>query len=164
MTYIATALRRADDEWTGADLDLAEIDDLDVLADALRADDGAVALCLLEEDDEYVGIVRVDGDADARLFVSDGRVLEGQGVAGRLFAEALEAEVEVPDEDDDDAEDSGRPEVEPAGDQELLADLGVSAERLLALCAEERKLPSDVIFAIAESLGAADVLERIRGL
>jgi putative tRNA adenosine deaminase-associated protein len=163
VTYIASALQRADDGWTGTDLDLSEVDDLDGLADALRAD--GTALCLLEEDDEYVGIVRVDGDEDPRVFVSDRRVLEASGLAARLLAATLEAEAEpVEDDEDDEEEEGGRPEVEPAGDDALLADLGVSADRLLELCAEEGMLPSDVIFAVGEAIGAADVLERVRGV
>jgi putative tRNA adenosine deaminase-associated protein len=163
MTYVASALRRDDDGWAGSDLDLSDVDDLDTLTDELRGTDAATVVCLLEEDDEYVAIVRVDGDGDPRVFVSDRRVLDADGLAGRLLAEGLDAEDEPVEEDDDD-EDSGRPEVEPAGDEALLADLGVSGDRLLALCAAEGMLPSDVIFAVGEAIGAADVLENVRGV
>jgi putative tRNA adenosine deaminase-associated protein len=50
------------------------------------------------------------------------------------------------------------------GDSGLLADLGISAARLLALCAAESALPGDVISEICEAAGCLDVLERLRGL
>ncbi len=164
MTYIASVLTRSGGAWTAGDLDLSALDDLDAFADLLREEDGSPTVCFVEEDDEYVAIVRVDGDEDPRVFVSDARVLTADGVAGRLLADTAVA-VDVPDEsEDDEDEDSGRPEVEPAGDEALLADLGIDGDRLLALCAEEGMLPSDVIFALAEDLGAAEVLEAVRGV
>lgn len=166
MAYIASVLTRDGRSWTGRDLDLAEVGDLDELVDVLREPAAQVALCFVEEDDEYVAIVRVDGEDDPRVFVSDGRVLAADGVAGRLLADSIEPAAAVPLEADDDDEDdgAGRPEVEPAGDLALLADLGVSGPRLVELCAAEGMLPSDVIFAVAETLGAADVLEAVRGV
>lgn len=165
MTYIATVLTRSGANWSGRDADLSDVDDLDALVDALRDDQVEVALCLLEEDDEYVAVVRVDGEVgDARVFLSDKRVLDSTGLAARLFSDALEAAVVVADEDEDDDEESGRPEVEPVGDEALLDDLGVSGERLTRLCAQEGMLPSDVIFAVGDDLGAGDVLEKVRGV
>ncbi|HEX7355000.1 MAG TPA: tRNA adenosine deaminase-associated protein [Mycobacteriales bacterium] len=166
MSYIATVLTRSADHWAGRDADLSDVGDLDALADLLREDGADVALCLLEEDDEYVAIVRVDAEADdPRVFLSDKRVLDATGVAARLFADALEAAVvAVADEDEEDDEESGRPEVEPVGDDDLLADLGVGAGRLVQLCSQEGMLPSDVIFAVAEDIGASDVLEQVRGV
>jgi putative tRNA adenosine deaminase-associated protein len=161
VAYIASALARGAGGWTGEDLELSEVDDLDELADRLR-ELGSPAVCFVEEDDEYVAVVRVDGDDDPRIFVSDGRVLAADGVAGRLLADNVEP-ADEPDEDDDE-EDGGRPEVEPAGDAGLLADLGLDGQQLVELCSEEGMLPSDVIFAVAEALGAAPVLEAVRGI
>ncbi|MGZ6826627.1 MAG: tRNA adenosine deaminase-associated protein, partial [Mycobacteriales bacterium] len=66
MSYFAAALARTDDGWTGRELDLDEVDDLESLAEELRelsGDAPGPALLLLEEDDEYVALVRVDGGA-----------------------------------------------------------------------------------------------------
>jgi putative tRNA adenosine deaminase-associated protein len=162
VTYIASVLTRSGSSWGADDLDLSGVEDLDALVDRLREAVGDPTLCLVEEDDEYVAIVRVDGENDPRVFVSDRRVLEAEGVAGRLLADAVEAE---PDEvEDTEDEESSRPEVEPAGDDALLADLGIPAAQLRDLCSEEGMLPSDTIFAVAEALGAGDELERVRGL
>lgn len=169
MAYIANVLLRVGSAWTGRDLDLSEVTDLDELTDQLREDDSDITLVFLEEDDEYLAIVRVEDDGDLRVFVSDGRVLEASGVAGRLLADAVEAATvaaEALDEDsaDEEEQDGGRPEVEPAGDDALLADLGLTGPALVELCAEEGMLPSDVIFAVAERIGAAAVLEAVRGV
>ena len=37
--------------------------------------EGGTALFFLEENDEYLAIVRVDGDGDPRTFISDGRAV-----------------------------------------------------------------------------------------
>lgn len=164
MAYTATALARTGEQWTGRDLDLGEVADLDAAADLLRdiGGDAAVILLMVEEDDEYVGIVRVHGDEDPRVFVSDRRVLETSDLAGRLFGDALPVETD-PGEDDEADEDDSKPTADPGGDPGLLADLGTSAERLLGLCAAEGMLPADVIFSVCENAGCVEVLEEVRG-
>ena len=52
--------------------------------------------------------------------------------------------------------------VRPAGDFELLSDLGVSSEELLELSVEEGVLPADILSVIAERLAFADELDRLR--
>lgn len=124
VSYFAAALTRTDDVWTGGGLDLWEIDDLEALAEELRdlSGDGAgPALLLLEEDDEYVAVVRVDGGASAldepRVFLSDRRAVLGSDVAAMLWEDIAVEEADV------DGDDEGtRPVVEPAGDSGLLAD------------------------------------------
>lgn len=165
MAYTASVLARADGAWTGADLDLSDIDDLDGLADLLResSGDAPVAVLFLDEDDEYVALVRTQGDDELRVFVSDRRALEGPGVAGRLLAETTVPE-DVVDPEDDVEDEGGRPELEPAGEPGLLDDLGVDAETLLELCNAEGMLPADVAFAVCERMGCAEVLEQVRGV
>ena len=83
-------------------------------------------------------------------------------LAERLFGDALP--VVPPDEDDEDDEDTaGRPDAEPVGDPELLADLGTPGDVLIELCAEEGALPSDVVAALCERAGCLDVLDELRG-
>ncbi len=164
MTYFAAALARTDQGWTGVELDLSEVDDLEVLTDLLRdltGDGTGPALMMLEEDDEYVGVVRVDGGAgsldEPRVFLSDRRAVQQSDVAAMLWETAEILEV------DDDEEDEGtRPIAEPVGDTELLADLGTSSELLLQTCAEEGLLPADVLTALCERAGCLDALEELR--
>lgn len=166
MTYFAAALARTADGWTGRELDLHDVEDLESLAEELRdlaEEDGAAtgpALLLLEEDDEYVGVVRVDaGELDEpRVFLSDRRAVQASDVAAMLWEEA---EDETDGEEDD--EDEGtRPVAEPVGDPALLADLGTPSDVLLDLCAEEGLLPADVLTGIAERAGFLDVLDSLR--
>lgn len=161
MVYFATALARTDGKWFGRELDLLECGDLDAVVDALRdlasADDPV--LLFAEENDEWFGVVRVDGDGDPRVFLSDSRVLEHSDIAALLFEDAPSAH-EAHDDDDD--EPSIRPEGDPAGDVDLLADLGTPPGALLKLCAEEGLLPADVISAMSEKAGCLDALEELR--
>lgn len=164
MPYFAAALARTDQGWTGQDLDLDEVGDLEGLSDVLRDLTGegpGPALLLLEENDEYVGVVRVDGGSEGldepRVFLSDRRAVQGSEVAAMLW-EAAEAD-DVPDDEDE----GTRPVAEPVGDTALLADLGTPADALLDLCAEEGLLPADVLTGICERAGCVDVLDDLRG-
>ncbi|HET6533055.1 MAG TPA: hypothetical protein VFH03_20900, partial [Actinoplanes sp.] len=70
------------------------------------------------------------------------------------------------DADDDEEEPADRPaadpDADPVGDAEVLADLGISANRLLSLCAQEGMLPSDITAEICRRLGCADELDELR--
>ena len=164
MTYFAAALARTDDGWTGRELDLGEVEDLEALAEELRdltGDTDGPALLLLEEDDEYLAVVRVDGGVgsldEPRVFLSDRRAVQGSDVAAMLWEDA------GPEEDDQEDEDEGtRPVAEPVGDASLLADLGTSGDDLLDLCAQEGLLPADVLTGVAERAGFLEVLDGLR--
>ncbi|HET7311666.1 MAG TPA: tRNA adenosine deaminase-associated protein [Mycobacteriales bacterium] len=171
MPYFASALARTGDKWTGQDLDLGEVEDLDGLIDEMRrgAEDADVVVLFVEEDDEWFGIVRVDDDSDPRAFLSDGRVIETSAIAAQI-AEAATVTDSDDDDDEDDEDDDEEEEEEtiriagdPIGDPELLADLGTPSKRLLALCAEEGQLPADIISSLCESAGCLDALEELRG-
>jgi putative tRNA adenosine deaminase-associated protein len=169
VTYFAAAVVRTPDGWTGRELDLDDVEDIDGVADLLRDALGEAdgpALMFLEENDEYFLVVRVESsDSDeARSFISDVRSVETSELAAKLYDEAA-AEPVAADEDgeDDDEESSARPEGEPGGDDNIVADLGTKAGELRDLCVEEGMLPADVIYALCERAGCADVLEELRG-
>lgn len=169
MSYFAAALTRTDDGWEGEELPLDTLPDLDAIADALRdlatrSDGGGTTLLFLEEDDEYVAIVRVDGDGDPRVFLSDSRVVETSRLAALLYEEAAVEAAELAAEDDaeDDDDEPVAAEADPVGDPDLLADLGTPGDTLLELCAEEGMLPADVITAVCEKAGCIDALEALR--
>lgn len=166
MTYFAAALTRHADGWTGRELDLADVKDLESLAEELRDLSGeglGPALLLLEEDDEYLAVVRVDGGAgslsEPRVFLSDRRAVQESGVAALLWDDVVDEDVDVEDDDEDEGT---RPVAEPVGDAALLADLGTSADDLLDLCAEEGLLPADVLTGVAERAGFLDLLDDLR--
>jgi putative tRNA adenosine deaminase-associated protein len=67
------------------------------------------------------------------------------------------------DEDEvDGREPAADPDADPVGDAELLADLGITAHRLLTLCGQEGMLPSDVTAEICQRLGCGDELDELR--
>jgi len=159
-TYFAAVLARTAKGWLGREVDMGSIGDLDELADEMRdvADGSGPSLLFLEEDDEYLAIVRVDGDADPRTFISDDRA-----VASSALAALVMQDIVPPEPVDDDEEEGIKPEPEAVGDTEIVADLGVSSEALLDLCTEEGYLPADVMSAICEKAGCVDVLDEVRG-
>lgn len=172
MSYFAAALARGPQGWVGAELDLDGVEDLDTVADMVRdvAGDSPAgpALLFVEENDEWFAILRVDDDVEPRVFISDPRAVETSHIAGVFYDEVLAAPpVEVAEGGDaaeDDAEESEtmKPAAEPAGDLDVLADLGTPAEQLTALCGEEGQLPADIISAVCERAGCLDELERLR--
>lgn len=164
MSYFAVALARTEGGWTGQELDLSEVEDLDQLADLLRDLTGEAsgpALMLLEEDDEHLAIVRVDGGVgsldEPRVFLSDRRAVLASDVAQMLWEDT-----EPPAAENDDEDEGTRPIAEPVGDSALLADLGTPADDLVELCAEEGLLPADVLTTVCERVGCVDVLESLR--
>ena len=174
MPYFAAALARTPSGWTAEELDLDEVEEFSDLVDLLRdVDDKAdTTLLFLEEDDVYVAIVRVDSVEDPRVFVSDSRAGEESRIAALLLDETgkpepapLVVEEEILDEPGEGAEDDdglASTDVVPAGDADLLSDLGTPADELLALCAHEGLLPADVITAAAERAGCLTELEELR--
>jgi putative tRNA adenosine deaminase-associated protein len=173
VTYATAAVARVDSEWFGDELDLDDVEDLDGVVELLReavGDEADTALLFVEEDDEWFAVLRVDADDEPRVFVSDARVIVSSEIAG-LFAEvAIDVGADEVDDDDDDEDvdddpDEGtRADGDPAGDAALLTDLGTPAARLIGLCAEEGKLPADVISDLCEAAGCLDVLEKLRGV
>lgn len=163
MGYFAVALTRIEGKWTGSELDLTGTFDPDSLADQLRElageDPAAVSVLFVEEDDEWLGVLRVEGDTDSRAFISDARTVEESRLAALIY-QSPEGEPATGLDDDEQAR---PPAAEPAGDTDLLADLGVSSDELLELCAEEGQLPADIMTAICERAGCLEQLEQLRG-
>jgi putative tRNA adenosine deaminase-associated protein len=164
MGYFAAALMRSSDTWVAEEVDLTGVEDLDSLTEVLRdlaaAADAKTAMLYCEEDDEYLAIVRVDGDSDPRVFLSDVRAVGVSPIASMLYEEAAAETPEVAADDDDDEVHPAEPE--PVGDHELLADLGIPGAVLLDLCAEEGMLPADVMTAVCERAGCVEALEELR--
>lgn len=155
MSYFAAALTRSGGGWAACELDLDGLEDLESITDALRdLEPEGPALLLLEQDDEWLAVVRVDGDNDPRVFLSDRRAAHSSEVAALVWIE------EAPEVLDDD--EGTRPVAEPVGDAALLADLGTPEAELLALCAHEGMLPADVLSAVGERGGFLDVLDGLR--
>lgn len=155
MTYFAALLARHGDDWKGEEVDLAEVADLDTLADLLAdaaAGDEPVLL-VVEQEDEWFALVRVDGDdADARVFVSDAQAVAASTLAPLLLPELV---AETP------GDGAVAPPVDAGPDPDLLADLGVPDTDLFDLSADG-VLPADALSSVADEVGCLDALERLR--
>ena len=150
MPYFTAVLARDGDKWFPRNVDVEALESLDELADALRArevGDAEPVLAFIEREDAWWAVVRVDGDEDPRVFVSD-----IAGAAASTYSEMLEVEID---------EDVGAATAGYAGDVDLLADLGTSPEDLQEMCDDEM-LPVDALAAVAEAGGFAEVLDSLR--
>jgi putative tRNA adenosine deaminase-associated protein len=159
VAHSAIAMTRNASGWRGEEHELNEIEDLDSLTDEFRQGVGTTVVIFVEEDDEWLGIVRIEGDDDPQVFLSDRRSLETSDLANRIFSDALPVLPPPGAEDDDD---TPRPQAEAVGDIDLLSDLGTAGDVLIELCAEEGLLPGDVVSALCERAGCLNVLDEIR--
>ncbi|MFE4176512.1 hypothetical protein ACFRR7_31435 [Streptomyces sp. NPDC056909] len=179
--YFAALLARTEDGWEASDTELDDVETLSDLTDLAReaSVDEDTVLVFIEQEDAWFGIVRVEGEEDPRIYVSDAaaaaRSSYGEILIDELLgrddddpADDLDAldldgtEDGEPDENDEEDDDNDSPvndgETVPAGavgDREILSDLGLSEADLLAL-------DTDAMAEIAEALGAAEVLETVR--
>ncbi|MGD1219412.1 MULTISPECIES: hypothetical protein [Streptomyces] len=176
--YFAALLARTEDGWEASDTELDDVETLSDLTDLAReASDEDTVLVLIEQEDAWFGVVRVDGEEDPRIYVSDaaaasrssyGEILLTDELLGRepgdddadldsLDLDGTEdGEPESSDGDEDENEAGDAVSHSPVGDRDILADLGVSEKELLAL--DE----GDALSTIADALGAAEVLETVR--
>jgi putative tRNA adenosine deaminase-associated protein len=172
VSTFAAAVARGKNGWTASELDLTGLADIDEVVDRLRdvEPDADLSLLFVEADDLYLVILRLDEGEDLRVFGSDSAFADesriGALLLGEIEAPALEiddlAVPEIPGDDDEVDEPAVDPDADPVGDAELLADLGISAHRLLALCGQEGTLPSDVTAEICTHLGCGDEMEELR--
>ncbi|MFF0012966.1 hypothetical protein [Streptomyces sp. NPDC005374] len=181
--YFAALLARTEDGWEASDTELLDnVETLSDLADLAReaAPEEDTVLVLIEQEDAWFGVVRIDGEEDPRIYVSDAAAAARSSYGEILLTDELlgrEPGDDVPDLDalvdldgtedgededteEDDAEESGGASAEavphgPVGDAGVLDDLGVSEKELKALS-------TDAVTEIAEALGASEVLETVR--
>ncbi|QYX83131.1 tRNA adenosine deaminase-associated protein [Streptomyces akebiae] len=172
--YFAALLARTEDGWEASDTELDDVETLSDLADLAReaSPDDDTVLVLIEQEDAWFGVVRIDGEDDPRIYVSDAAAAARSSYGEILLTDELlgrepgdEADLDAldldgtedgePDDDDDDTSAEAVPH-SPVGDTEILDDLGVSEKELRALDAD------DALGSIADALGASEVLETVR--
>ncbi|WP_306324092.1 MULTISPECIES: hypothetical protein [unclassified Streptomyces] len=184
--YFAALLARTEDGWEASDTELDDVETLSDLSDLAReaaAEAGAeddTVLVFIEQEDAWFGVVRVDGEEDPRIYISDaaaaarssygeilltdellGKAPDGSDAVDDLDALNLDGTEDGEPDDEDGAEeeeDAGAEVVPPGplGDSEVLADLGVPEKELLTLDG------ADALGEIADALGASEVLETVR--
>ncbi|MEV4664355.1 tRNA adenosine deaminase-associated protein [Micromonospora echinofusca] len=172
MSYFAAAVVRDDSGWTAAEVNLRGATDIEDVADRLRDvdQDADLSLLFVEADDAYLVIMRLDEGEDLRVFGSDSAYAE-ESRLGALLVGDLKTSVTGLDDteeprpsggDEDTEQPAVDPEADPVGEADLLADLGVSAQKLLNLCAQEGTMPADVTAEVCQVLGCADEVEELR--
>lgn len=175
VAYFTAVIARSGRGWKARDVEVDDADSLGELTDSLRtaAIDEQPVLAVIEHEDEWFALVRVDAEDEPRLFVSD-LGASARSHYGELLASAadvdVEADVEPPDETaDDEGDDEDEPEDEPetvlpawAGDPELLDDLGITARVLRKLVEDNSDDPGAVLAELGETVGFAELLEALR--
>lgn len=144
---------REDGIWSASLLPQDATTDIGVALDALRdrqVDGGAIAM--LSVDDSFFVIVRQIGER-MQMVLSDALMALDYEIA----AEVLELlDIESPEDDDAD---------EPAGDLNLLQDLGIDALELQLICDDEDLFPDQQLEQIARRIGFGnpflDVIEEL---
>jgi putative tRNA adenosine deaminase-associated protein len=176
VSYFAAAVVRAADGWSASEVSLADAADVEDVADRLRDVDPSadVSLLFVESDDSYLVILRLDGGEDLRVFGSDSAFAEESRMGALLLGDVghppIEIDVELAPPDEDSTVDSepiaptaAAPDtMDPAGDADLLVDLGIPAVRLLELCSHEGMLPSDITAEVCHAIGCGDEIEELR--
>ena len=189
MSYFAAAVVRDRAGWSAAEVSLADAADVEDVADRLRdvgADRGRLAALrgVRRRVPGHPPPGPGRGPAGVRLGrglrrgVAAGRAAARRcgravGRAGRRRGRACRAGPGRRRRGEADAEADEplawcRPvgdrsaDADPAGDPDLLADLGVPAIKLLELCAQEGMLPSDITAELCQAIGAGDEVEELR--
>ncbi|HWJ65206.1 MAG TPA: tRNA adenosine deaminase-associated protein [Nocardioides sp.] len=138
--------------WQVAELTPDHAVDVETLAAALRrfpGDGGAVGMVAVEED--FFVVVRVSGQ-QTRVMLSDISAASEWEIAAAVVEHLGLAAVD----DDDDAE--------PAGDLELLSDLGVDAMFLAEILDDDELYPDEMLSEVARGLGFGELFDDVVGL
>jgi putative tRNA adenosine deaminase-associated protein len=143
----AVAAYREEGAWQVAMLPPRAASDLETLLHALRqapGDAGTLGMVSVAED--FFVLARVHG-GDVRLLLSDITAATDWPLARAVVDELG---LPLPEEDDDEEE-----SVQPAGDMNILSDLGLPAMDLAVLCDDDELYPDEMLEDIAGRVGFA---------
>lgn len=144
LSDLALLAWRDDGIWRISEIDSNATTDIGIALDALRAKQvNGGCLAMLAIDDSFFIIIRQIG-MKMQMVLSD--VISALDY--EIAAEVLELlDIDLPAEDDAD---------EPAGDLNLLEDLGIDAMELQAICDDDEMFPDEQLEAIARRIGCGD--------
>ena len=148
----ALAAYREEGVWQVQELAHDTLGDIETLSHALRrfpGDGGAMGLVAIDED--FFLIVRVAG-ATTRVLLSDVTAADEWEIA----ASAVES-LGLPSPEEDD-------EPLPAGDLDLLGDLGMPAMDMGVLLDDEELYPDEMLSDVARRLGFGELFDEAVGL
>jgi len=150
----ALAAYREGGDWQVQDLAHDQLGDVETISHALRrlpGDGGAVALVAIDED--FFIIVRVAG-ASTRVLLSDVTAADEWELASSAIEFLKLPESELEDED----------EQVPAGDLDLLGDLGMHAMDMGLLLDDVDLYPDEMLSDVARRLGFGEQFDDAVGL
>jgi putative tRNA adenosine deaminase-associated protein len=150
----ALAAYREDGRWTVQDLAHDHLADIETIAEALRrlpGDGGAVAMVAVDED--FFLIVRV-ADGATRVLLSDITAAEDWELAGSAVDFLGLPDLELEEEDDQ----------APAGDLDLLGDLGFHGVEMGLLLDDVDLYPDEILSDVARGLGFGEQFDDAVGL
>jgi len=150
VSYFTAVLARHGKGWRVLDLDVDDAEDLEELADLVRGGlpGAGPGLAIIEREDSWFALVRVDEDGEPRPFVSDLR----ESLRSR-YAVVLEAaaDVDIPEELDGLADAVGDDEVEDEDDETDAAPTG-SDDDVDDEISDAEDEPEDVLAGAREAL------------
>jgi putative tRNA adenosine deaminase-associated protein len=145
----AVAAFREDGEWQLVELHPSVAGDIEDLSKALgRFPSDVGVLGMVSMNDDFFVIVRRSG-TQVRALLSDVTAVTDWPLAGSV-ADLLD----VPDPDDED-------EPQPAGDLDIVSDLGMAALELSVLCDDDDLYPDEILGDVAARLGFGDAFEAL---
>ena len=144
LSDLALLAWRDEGIWRISELDIDATRDIGLALDALRAKQvNGGCLALLAIDDSFFIVIRQIGMKMQMVLSNVMSALDYE-----IAAEVLELlDIELPAEDD---------YHEPAGDLNLLEDLGIDAMELQAICDDDEMFPDEQLEAIARRIGCGD--------
>jgi putative tRNA adenosine deaminase-associated protein len=147
----AVAAYRDDGEWQLVELHPSVAEDLDDLTKALgRFPSEVGVLGMVSMNDDFFVIVRRLG-SQVRVLLSD-----VTAATDWPLASGVADMVDVPDPQDED-------EPQPAGDLDIVSDLGMAAMDLGVLCDDDDLYPDEILSDVATRLGFGEAFEAIVG-
>lgn len=136
---------REDDQWQVTELPSRAAEDLDALVAATRQQPSeGVTLAFCSYGDDFFLAVRPHVGDDVRILLSDVTAVGDWPIAQQVV-EALD--------DGDDADPEDLETVQPAGDLDIFADLGMGAMELSAVCGDLELYPDEMLAQIAARIG-----------
>ena len=147
----AVAAYRDEGEWQVVELNPRIGEDVEHLSEALtRFPSDVGVLGLVSMNDDFFVILRRSGE-QVRALLSD-----VTAVTDWPLAVGVADLLDLPDPEDPD-------DPQPAGDLEIISDLGMTALELSMLCDDDDLFPEDILRDVADRLGFGDELDAIIG-
>jgi putative tRNA adenosine deaminase-associated protein len=186
VSYFTAVIAHSGASWRAKDIEVDEAGSWEDLVDGLRSvsSDGPV-LVVVEHEDEWFALLRVDGEDDPRFFVSNVGTALRSPFAGLLSSagdlsidSAVEATGEESDQEFEDYVDEEAPVAQEeldedliedrpgvpiwAGDLEIVEDLGVGSQVLRDLVEKNSDDPGAVLGEVGDLAGFSELLEALR--